>query len=627
MANEIKDTVILELKINEASAGKSAPQAKKEVEALATSIIGLTQQNKKLREERNKLDTANAQDVKRIQELNKVIDANTKVIKDNTSQIEQQRANIGNYKSALDDFEGSVDKSTGSLTAFLNPVTGIIAAGAGLLAFYTSSTAGARDLAKSQDLLSGAFDVARESAGNFFKTLGDGEKGPIESFTDAVLFQISPALAAMANVSAAAKETLRELEISAKFAQQFAKDDERKAEEQRRIRDDEKKSIDERIAASNQITSIMEASGQRTVVVLQAQIDAIKASTANYNNNREAQLEVAAIEAEIADKKEEIFGKLTENETALNDLQKQIAEERAEREQEELEARKAKVLEEFVFRAETYKADEISREQMDNMAIRGIERVNGILKKQREDRLKEEKKAAEKQVQIDQMKNEALIGGIELVTKEKSAARVALNMVFKQDAIRETVTNTYNAAVAAYKSLAGIPIVGPALGAVAAALVTAFGLANVAKITGIQFAQGGAVKMANGGKTGTFEGPSHAGGGIDYIRSDGKHRINVEGDENFYVLKKSASKEINALSTLNQKHGGRSWGETYRPAVARYALGGNATNFTTAVSRDREIESTVRAVMNNMPPVIVTVEAFNAVANASDEVTQRATVI
>lgn len=61
----------------------------------------------------------------------------------------------------------------------------------------------------------------------------------------------------------------------------------------------------------------------------------------------------------------------------------------------------------------------------------------------------------------------------------------------KKAAIAETLINTYTAAMGAYKALASIPIVGPALGAAAAAAVTATGLAQVQNIRAAQFGGGG----------------------------------------------------------------------------------------------------------------------------------------
>ncbi len=72
-------------------------------------------------------------------------------------------------------------------------------------------------------------------------------------------------------------------------------------------------------------------------------------------------------------------------------------------------------------------------------------------------------------------------------------------VAYKALASAEASINTYLAATAAYKAMAGIPVIGPALGAVAAAVAIAAGLANVAKINGVAFAEGGIVS-----------GPTHA---------------------------------------------------------------------------------------------------------------------
>lgn len=53
-------------------------------------------------------------------------------------------------------------------------------------------------------------------------------------------------------------------------------------------------------------------------------------------------------------------------------------------------------------------------------------------------------------------------------------------------AIAKATIDTYQSAVAAYKSLAGIPVIGPALGAIAAAAAVASGIATVKKIVAVQ---------------------------------------------------------------------------------------------------------------------------------------------
>lgn len=65
--------------------------------------------------------------------------------------------------------------------------------------------------------------------------------------------------------------------------------------------------------------------------------------------------------------------------------------------------------------------------------------------------------------------------------KSESAKARAIG---KAAAIAETVINTYRAATAAYAAMAGIPVIGPALGVAAASAAIAMGMANVAAIQG-----------------------------------------------------------------------------------------------------------------------------------------------
>lgn len=67
--------------------------------------------------------------------------------------------------------------------------------------------------------------------------------------------------------------------------------------------------------------------------------------------------------------------------------------------------------------------------------------------------------------------------------KQKAGFRLAVNLANaeKRENARSIVSNSYDAAMKAYKSLAGIPIVGPALGAAAAATILAAGVSYAAQ--------------------------------------------------------------------------------------------------------------------------------------------------
>jgi hypothetical protein len=104
------------------------------------------------------------------------------------------------------------------------------------------------------------------------------------------------------------------------------------------------------------------------------------------------------------------------------------------------------------------------------------------------------KKLSDTRVQVDKKEREAkaanmqavanLLGNVASLLGESTAAG-------KAAAVAQATISTYQAAVSSYNSLSGIPIVGPALGAVAAGVAVASGIANVNKILSVQTPGGG----------------------------------------------------------------------------------------------------------------------------------------
>lgn len=130
---------------------------------------------------------------------------------------------------------------------------------------------------------------------------------------------------------------------------------------------------------------------------------------------------------------------------------------------------------------------------------------------------KEHAKANE---EIERLKNEYKLqvasqtaGNLAKIAGEETAAGKAF-------AIAQTTIDTYQSATSAYKSLSGIPIVGPILGAVAAAAAVVAGISNVKKIT--------AVKTPKGGGGGGVQGLATGGevrGGFAIQRANGDDRL------------------------------------------------------------------------------------------------------
>lgn len=102
------------------------------------------------------------------------------------------------------------------------------------------------------------------------------------------------------------------------------------------------------------------------------------------------------------------------------------------------------------------------------------EKFNEIRKKQILDEQKLDKLTTEQKVQLASN----AFGQLSMIFGQESKAG-------KAAAIAQTTIETYKGATAAYASLAGIPIVGPALGAVAAGAAIAAGVANVKAIQNV----------------------------------------------------------------------------------------------------------------------------------------------
>jgi tape measure domain-containing protein len=94
----------------------------------------------------------------------------------------------------------------------------------------------------------------------------------------------------------------------------------------------------------------------------------------------------------------------------------------------------------------------------------------------------------QKRIDASASQTEQLISFQNLLLANKSetsraAATIGMNLMNqeKREAAKKIITDSYAAAMAAYKSLAGIPIIGPALGAVAAGGIIAAGVSYSAK--------------------------------------------------------------------------------------------------------------------------------------------------
>lgn len=188
-------------------------------------------------------------------------------------------------------------------------------------------------------------------------------------------------------------------------------------------------------------------------------------------------------------------------------------------------------------------------------------------------------------------------------------------------AVAQATINTY---LGASKAIAQ----GGIWGVAQAAIVIAAGLKQVASIMKVKDdvpkTKTNVRKFAKGG---TVMGAPHSQGGVTFTGSNGQ-QFEAEGGENMYILNKSASRAINALSALNQQYGGRSFG---RSNAYKYAQGGGfdvlSTSSFTTINRQMSqnkvdlSDKTINAIaaafvegVENAPNPVVSVQEINEVS-------------
>lgn len=204
-----------------------------------------------------------------------------------------------------------------------------------------------------------------------------------------------------------------------------------------------------------------------------------------------------------------------------------------------------------------------------------------------------------------------LAGQMSTLLGEESAIGKAFGVV-------QATINTY---IGATKALAQ----GGILGIAQAAVVIAFGMKQVATIAKQKDPDtkinASVKKYAKGGQ---IYGRSHAQGGVTF-RGDNGQVFEAEGGENVYIMKKTASAEINALSAINEAHGGNSFGTS---GLYKFADGGMAASISEANRMVRQSDNVrlssesinqlagvvIDAVMS-MPNPVVSVQDIDAGQN------------
>ena len=327
---------------------------------------------------------------------------------------------------------------------------------------------------------SGAAESAKAASKEFVDVL-TGVDGTVDKVSEGVT-KVATATSNYVKETVNAATANVQLEKTARLAetanQGLIEKYDRQAEQLRQIRDDESKSFEERIAANNELGKLLDEQEKTMMANADARVKQAEAELAKNKDNVDLQIayqealnEQAAIEAQIT-------GFRSEQQTNANSLlreQKDLVNElaligKSEREierlelQQDYEAKKALI------------EREITDEAQKNEMLLALQtdfnnKVNNLNEEASDNEIMWSEMTTDEKLEYAQKGLDGLAANL---GKETAAGKAA--------AIASTLISTYQGAQDSYKSLAGIPVVGPALGIAAAAAAVAGGLKTVQSI-------------------------------------------------------------------------------------------------------------------------------------------------
>ena len=307
----------------------------------------------------------------------------------------------------------------------------------------------------------GSFETVKDSIVDYTKKVIDLSKAQVQANKDAEF-------AAVANAA-----------LNAQYKKE--------AEDLRQIRDNVNLTFAERMEANDKLNGVLEKQQNLQRAALQTEMNALQLAV-ETNANDENKLALKQKEVEMLQLEEEINGQMSEQKTNAVALENEL---RAAQQQTIIEglAGTERELEELrIAYEEKVRLAELAG--MDTAAI------TAQYEKEKTDIVEANTK---KQVKFSEMSSKQQLGiasstagNMAKVLGEETAAGKAM-------AITQATIDTFASAQGAYKSMAGIPVVGPALGAVAAAAAIVGGMKNIQAIKSANPSGGGGGGGGGGG--------------------------------------------------------------------------------------------------------------------------------
>jgi hypothetical protein len=515
------ETIILDVEVDEADA--------------VESIDNLTKANKELRKERNALNLQSESGKKRAQEINALLDENTNKIKTNVSALEKQKINIGNYRSALDGVHPALGKvgagleqgtqgfkamTMQALRFIATPIGALLAAIVAVFTLLKSALSQNAELMDKFENITNAVGVVLEVVVARVGKLGEALIALVTgNFTEAIE-KTSQAFGGLADeIANATRQQQIYLDASRDLedAQRNLRLEQAKSVNQIKLLDqvakNSNKTFDEREAALNKSIEIQkdlidtsEDLARRDLLITARRLRVSKEFQQQADETFDAYVDRLLSTSALGDAE---LDKLTDKAVALEnarnsslDLQQKTENDLAKIQNERTEAIKkqnAALAEQAALRRATQRAENIEDVSTEDPLVDAftdratvITDINDRMQDEMAQRNEEAalaqihraRAAAELEVEIERQKGAAIasiLGNTASLFEQDSVA-------FKVLASAQALINTYLAATAA---LASGSKINPVFGIISAGAAVVSGLASVAKINGVEFAEGG----------------------------------------------------------------------------------------------------------------------------------------
>ena len=357
----------------------------------------------------------------------------------------------------------------------------VIAVGS-LISYFTNTKRGADQLSQAFTAMGATVDVLTDRFSRMgeiitlvfsgkFKEAGEVAKGIFSGITDEIGKEVD-AMVALKQRTQELRDADNEFMIQKAATRQ-------EIEKARLIAEDETKSAKERLDNLTKALELEEKTTKRELELATERLAIQEEEMALSENSAEDEARLAQLKVDLIEKETASVKMRRRVVTEVNSLEREIAaEEKSRRDEAKIEVT-----------------------AMDNMFEQSInKRIELIQKLNKAEEFSFEKKKtiemslqelSEKRIEWDAMtQNEKLnltkntLKDLTKIAGEETEAGKAL-------AITATTIDTFQSAQASYKSLAGIPVVGPVLGGVAAAAAVAMGMKNIAAIRSANSSGGG----------------------------------------------------------------------------------------------------------------------------------------